>query len=249
MPTTLRGVINYTSNQPDRLGVDRGREHFAMTLNADGSRSLRSHCVIQDAPLVERDVQLSVSADFVPQHALVRIRVGDRDEGAAIFRFDGRRVHSAGYTLEGEHYVEDHELPVSTGFFVTHPIQADAWLLASLAAGPEPGIFQVANFPTCSNDHRGASGPRLCIHEPAIDIHFLGREHIHVAAGDFDALHFCYGDPAVNPMGSNRAGEHPRYHVWTSAEGHYVLLRARVDGYMQTEYELVSLSEGATGAV
>ena len=75
MPTTLRGVINYTSNQPDRAGADRGREHFAMTLNADGSRSLRSHCVIQDAPLVERDVQLSVSADFVPQHALVRIRV------------------------------------------------------------------------------------------------------------------------------------------------------------------------------
>lgn len=249
MPTTLRGVINYTSNQAHRVGVGRGCEHFAITANGDGSRSLRSHCVIQDSPMVERDVQLTVGPDFTPRHAMVRVRVGDEEEGAALFQFEGATIRSAGYTVAGEHYVDTHELAAATGFFVTHPIQADAWLLASLGAGAEPSVHRVAQFPTCSNDHRGATGPRLSIHEPAIDIHFLGREHIRVAAGSFEAFHFCYGDPAVNPLGSNTAGEHPRYHVWTSTEGHYVLLQARVDGYMETQYELASLSTGETGTV
>ena len=249
MSSTMRGVIAYTSNQAHRLGANRGREHFAVTVNADGSRSLRSHCVIQDAPMVERDVQLSVDNDFFPRHAQVRIRVGDANEGAALFYFDGSTVHSYGVTVDGEQFAESHDLGRRTGFFVTHPIQADAWLLASLGVGLSPSVHRVQAFPTCSNDHRGASGPKLVIHEPEIDIYFLGREHIEVAAGSFEALHFCYGDPEENPEGANRAGEHPRYHVWTSADGHYLLLRAQVDGYMETRYELISLVEGEIGAV
>lgn len=57
MPVTLRGVIACTSNQAHRRGVARGGEYFAITLNADGSRSLRSHCVISAPPMVERDVK------------------------------------------------------------------------------------------------------------------------------------------------------------------------------------------------
>ena len=249
MPTTIRGVIRYTSNQAHRRGAERGREHFAITVNGDGSRSLRSHCVIQDPPLVERDVQLSVDTAFRPRHAQVRIRVGDKEEGVAGFLFDGRTVASHGRTTGGEQFHEVHELLTPTGFFVTHPIQADAWLLASLGAGSDPATFRVENFPTCSNDHRGATGPRLSMHEPGIDIHFLGTETVTVEAGRFTGLHFCYGDPDANPYGSNTAGEHPRYHVWTSADGDYVLLKARVDGYMETEYELVALTRGDTGAV
>jgi hypothetical protein len=32
--------------------------------------------------------------------------------------------------------------------------------------------------------------------------------------------------------------------VWTTTDGDYILLKGQVDGYMQTYYELVELSEG-----
>ena len=104
-------------------------------------------------------------------------------------------------------------------------------------------------FPLAPTTIGGLPGRVSQLHEPGIDIHFLGTETVTVEAGRFTGLHFCYGDPDANPFGSNTAGEHPRYHVWTSADGDYVLLKARVDGYMETEYELVALTRGDTGAV
>jgi len=249
MSKTIRGRILYTSNKSGREGQPRGMEHFAITINQDGTRSLRSHCVIQDPPMVERDVMLSVDANFHPKAANVRIRVGDEQEGMTRFFFNDRTIEARGHTLDGKPYSEDKVLDKPATFFVTHPIQADAWLLAGLGVGEEPAIFPVGNFPTSSNDHRGATGPQIEIHERSIDIYFLGREPISVAAGEFEAFHFCYGDPNENPEGSNETGVHPRYHVWTSTDGNFVLLRARVDGYMQTNYELQTLSMGDTGSI
>lgn len=249
MSKSIRGRILYTSNQSGREGQPRGMEHFAITINQDGSRSLRSHCVIQDQPMVERDVILSVDPNFHPKSANVRIRVGDEQEGMTQFHFNHRTIEAKGYTLGGEPYAEEKVLEKPVSFFVTHPIQADAWLLAGLGVDEEPAIYQVGHFPTSSNDHRGATGPRIEIHEPNIDIYYIGRERISVEAGDFEAFHFCYGNPNENPEGSNEAGAHPRYHVWTSTDGNFVLLRARVDGYMQTQYELQTLSIGDTGSI
>ena len=66
---------------------------------------------------------------------------------------------------------------------MTHPIQADAWLLGGLGFGADPDHRQISHFPTCSLDHRGASGPRLVVHEPPLDIFFLGEEDITIEAG------------------------------------------------------------------
>ena len=249
MSHSYSGVIRYTSQQQGRLGQARGREQFVITLNDDGSRSLRSHVIIQDAPMVERDVVLSVDASFHPRSAQVRIRVGDDREGQALFICDAHRIYGSGRTIEGEDFQECWEGSAAATFFVTHPIQADAWLLGGLGFGTEPDHRQISHFPTCSLDHRGASGPRLMVHEPPLDIFFLGEEAITIEAGQFAALHFCYGDPAVDPEGSNQAGGHPRYHIWTSSDGNFIVLRARVDGYMQTRYELASLTQGPSGTV
>ena len=35
---TIRGTIRYTSNKPERLGQERGREYFIMTDQANGMR-------------------------------------------------------------------------------------------------------------------------------------------------------------------------------------------------------------------
>ena len=56
---TLRGHIHYTSSKPGREGVERGREHFTITVHGDGRRTLRAHCEIDDEPNVLRDVTLT----------------------------------------------------------------------------------------------------------------------------------------------------------------------------------------------
>lgn len=70
---------------------------------------------------------------------------------------------------------------------------------------------------------------------------YIGEESITVAAGTFDALHFCYGDRNNKDPGSNESGEHPPYEVWTTADDEFILLKAHVTGYMQTHYELMEL--------
>jgi hypothetical protein len=250
MPKNIRGTILYTSNQEHRRGHARGTEHFSITVHDDGSRALRSHCVIQDPPAVERDVLLSVTNKFHPISASVRIRIGDQAEGLSNFLFSDTQIKAFGKTIDGADYQETFALDKPATFFVTHPIQADAWLVSGLNVDPkEPTVRRVSHFPTCSNDHRGATGPQIQIHEPSIDIYFLGVETIEVKAGMFEAMHFCYGDPNEDPEGANEAGAHPRYHVWTSADGNGVLLKASVDGYMQTRYELIELVEGPLGDV
>ena len=92
-----------------------------------------------------------------------------------------------------------------------------------------------------SLDHRGATGPSLVWHDPGMIIEFVGEETITVGAGTFDALHFCYGERGSTAQGSNETNEHPPYEVWVTADGEFVLLKAQVTGYMQTQYELVSL--------
>ena len=39
---TLRGHIHYTSSKPGREGVERGREHFTLTVHGDGRRLHRT---------------------------------------------------------------------------------------------------------------------------------------------------------------------------------------------------------------
>ena len=48
---SIRGTIRYTSNKPERLGQERGREYFIFTDQADGVRVMHAHCEIDDAPM------------------------------------------------------------------------------------------------------------------------------------------------------------------------------------------------------
>ena len=61
---TLRGHIHYTSSKPGREGVERGREHFTITVHGDGRRTLRAHCEIDDEPNVLRDVTLTKNKNW-----------------------------------------------------------------------------------------------------------------------------------------------------------------------------------------
>ncbi len=238
---TIRGQILYTSNKPDREGVERGREHFTITKHGDGRRTLRAQAEIDDPPNVLRDVTLTLDKDWITRDAFVRLSVGDQTFGSSWFRFADTYAECEGLLHEHGRISERIEYDQPPPLFGTHPIQGDAWHLHSIDRSNGPCVTRMPKFLMSSLDHRGATGPSLVWHEAGMRIEYLGEERITVGAGTFDAWHFCYGDSGSESLGSNESGEHPPYQVWTTADGDFIMLKAFVTGYMMTHYELMSL--------
>jgi len=238
---TLRGHIHYTSSKPGREGVERGREHFAITVHGDGRRTLRAQCEIDDEPNVLRDVTLTKNKNWDTLDAFVRLSLGDEQQGSSWFYFGDTGADCEGWTHERGRFSEHEAYDERPAIFGTHPIQGDAWHLSVIDRSEGPKVHTFDRFLMTSLDHRGATGPSLVWHDPGMIIEFIGEETITVGAGTFDALHFCYGERGSTAQGSNETNEHPPYEVWVTADGEFVLLKAQVTGYMMTRYELVSL--------
>ena len=238
---TLRGHIHYTSSKPGREGVERGREHFTITVHGDGRRTLRAHCEIDDEPNVLRDVTLTKNKNWDTLDAFVRLSLGDEQQGSSWFYFGDTGADCEGWTHERGRFSEHEAYDERPAIFGTHPIQGDAWHLSVIDRSEGPKVQTFDRFLMTSLDHRGATGPSLVWHDPGMIIEFIGEETITVGAGTFEALHFCYGERGSTAQGSNETNEHPPYEVWVTADDEFVLLKAQVTGYMQTQYELVSL--------
>ena len=238
---TLRGHIHYTSSKPGREGVERGREHFTITVHGNGRRTLRAHCEIDDEPNVLRDVTLTKNKNWDTLDAFVRLSLGDEQQGSSWFYFGDTGADCEGWTHERGRFSEHEAYDERPAIFGTHPIQGDAWHLSVIDRSEGPKVHTFDRFLMTSLDHRGATGPSLVWHDPGMIIEFIGEETITVGAGTFDALHFCYGERGSTAQGSNETNEHPPYEVWVTADGEFVLLKAQVTGYMMTQYELVSL--------
>ncbi|MEO0579474.1 MAG: hypothetical protein AAFZ58_12370, partial [Pseudomonadota bacterium] len=234
---TIIGEIRYTSRLPERAGAERGRERFMITVHTDGRRTLRAHCEIDDPPNVMRDVVLTKDRDWVTRDAFVRLAVGDESYGSSWYRFTDTFAECEGWTHEQGRISERFDYDSPPILFGTHPIQGDAWHLASIDRAAGPRVQTLDRFLMTSLDHRGATGPSLVWHPPGFPVEYVGRERIDVAAGTFDALHFCFGERGSERPGSNETNEHPPYEVWTTDDGEFILLQAKVDGYMMTHYE------------
>lgn len=241
----IKGQIQYTSRKPGREGVERGREAFTITTHADGQRTLDAHCEIDDAPNVLRNVVISKDADGITRDAFVRLSVGDEFVGSSWFCFFDDHAECEGLTAKDGRISERVDYAAPPILFGTHPIQGDAWHLERIDRSGGPGVTTLDRFLMSSLDHRGATGPSLVWHDAGFPIEFVGEERITVAAGTFDALHFCYGDRQSADVGANEPNRHPPYEVWTTADGDFVMLKSFVTGYMMTHYELVSLERVA----
>ena len=237
----VRGMLRYTSDQPGREGAERGRERFTISVAADGRRTLRAYTEIDDAPHVQRDVTLSLGADWRPTDCFVRLSVGDRFMGSSWFRFTDTEAECEGYTVAEGRLSQRWPLAKPLDGFGTHPIQADSWLtnMVDISAGRVRGEYD--NLLMCSLDHRGASGPMLMKFPNPVKLAFIGRERITVTAGTFDALHYRFAETTDDGSGDtrNEPGKHPPYDLWCTADGDRVCLLAYVTGYMMTRYELV----------
>lgn len=229
------GVLRYTSLKPDRLGEERGRERWTLVRHADGRRSLQAHAEIDDRPSVLRFVQLNVGPDWRPQDAAVRITVGDEFRGSGWFRFGGGWAECETLTSTDGRVRQRLDLDGGARFFGGHAIQNDGWATQMVDRG-RPGEVQTVRAVLSSPDHRGATGPMLCV--VTANMVFDGEEPLTVAAGSFPAWHFRF--VALTGL----AGEHPDYDVWTTTDGDFIVLKAQVAGYMQTHYELAELADG-----
>ena len=233
---TLRGKILYTSNKPERLGQERGRESFIITVHNDGKRTLRAHCEIDDPPTVLRDVVLSMDADNYPLDCFVRLTIDDQFEGSGWMRFTDNCAETELFNAKDGRISQRLELERRTRWLTGHPIIGDALCLCVYDLGRGPGRTFFPDMMVTSPDHRGATGPLLF--KLGFGIEYVGEDTITVPAGTFDALHFRYVDTA-----GQLPEEHPEYDIWCSADGDYIFLRGAVGGYMQTFYELVEFEK------
>ena len=230
-PRSAFGHILYTSEKPDRLGHERGREIFTLTHHEDGSRTLTAHSEIDDAPNVVRDVSQTVDKDWMPMDSSVRITVGGQFTGSAWFRFaDGLAECETHTAHEGR--VSQRMAAARPRAFGNHAIATDGWMTNVYDLTKGPGLQKFPHLIVSSPDHRGATGPLMFA--MGTGMRFVGRESVDVKAGTFDALHFQVVAPELPK-------EHPPYDVWVTADGDYIFLKGRVTGYMQTHYELTKL--------
>lgn len=232
---TRKGRLLYTSKKADRMDEERGREVWTMTRHTDGRRSIMSHGEIDDKPSVLRFVQVTTNADFSPLDAFVRITVGDEFYGSGWYRFANGMAECETVTkFEGRLSQRVPYEGICPGFG-GHAIQNDGWVCAAVDR-TKPGKRQSFVQLISSTDHRGATGPTLASATP-IAI-YVGDEELTVGAGTFTAHHFQIVSVEGLPE------EHPPYNLWTTTDGDFIFLKGQVDGYMQTHYELVELSEG-----
>ncbi len=230
-PRTIVGQILYTSERPDRMGQERGREYFTLTHHDDGSRTLTAHSEIDDAPNVVRDVSQTVGKDWYPMDSAVRISVGGTFTGSGWFRFAEDFTECETYTAAEGRISQRMDTDGRMRVFGNHAIANDGWVTNAydLSQGPGLQTFPVAFL--SSPDHRGATGPLLFA--TGFGLRFIGPETLVVPAGTFNALHF-----QIETYGLLK--QHPPYDIWVTPED-YIFLKGRVTEYMQTCYELAKL--------
>lgn len=234
---TITGLIRYTSNKPERLGQERGRERFTFTHHTDGAVTIRAVCELEDPdPEVLRDVVYSLGPDGRPFDCLLRLTVGDRFMGSGWFRMNGDTIECESHGPS----IGRVSQTVSTGGpydgFGTHPIVGDAYLTRcmDIAKGPHKRPIRVF-LP--SVDHRGATPPLIA--EGNLFLEYVGEERVTVEAGTFDCRHFRFSDEDAGM--ASKDGAHPPYEVWVTADDDAIFVQGGVAGYMQTWYELVKL--------
>jgi hypothetical protein len=232
---TIEGTILYTSKKPEMLDKKRGYERFLFTRHGDGAVTLRAHCEIEEpAPSVLRDIIYSLDPAGRPKDCLLRLTVGDAFMGAGFFRFLPDVIECESYGPSIGRISQRMTLGQPIDGFGTHPIVADGYFLG--IQGLKVGERRTFHMYLPSPDHRGATPPILA--PVKIDGEYLGDETVTVPAGTFACRHMRFVDSGDSGM----AGTHPAYDIWVSADDDAIFVQGGVGGYMQTWYELQTLT-------
>ncbi|MDX2143876.1 MAG: hypothetical protein SFV19_11020 [Rhodospirillaceae bacterium] len=225
---SYRGKVSYIT---DGVG-EMGREWFHVTIQPDGSRTMRAVCEMDDDRLL-RDVVMSVNADWQPTDTFVRLTIEEKFFGSSWFRFTDTQAECQGYTVKEGRIDQVFDTPERTASFGTHPVHSDAWGLAEFKTRT-PGEIAPRRGPVFSSSHlpNGGSGPYLMPSPGVITRKYIGLENIEVKAGTFKGAHF-----------QMLFDKYPPIDIWATPVD-CIPIRLRWDLLKQT-YDLVELSGDA----
>ncbi len=224
---TYRGKIVYLT---DGVG-EEGREFFTVTIQPDGSRILRAQCEMDNDRLL-RDVVYALDGDWRPEECFVRLTIGGKFQGSAMFRFTDDRVTCDALTADDGHLSQSFDVTERVPSFGAHPLCCDCWhsKKGDLLRGDEI-IGKLRKVALSSPLPNGGSGPSLSF--VGVDVHFAGEEEITTPAGTFQTKHM------INR--SLRDGStKPPVEIWAYSDD-FIPVRGRWELLHQT-YELVELN-------
>lgn len=176
-------------------GEPCGREHWTLTVQADGSRTMRSFF---DGGRDAQQINVVYRADaaFHFLEAFSNAYSKGKPIGSGFYVADGGQLQVV--TRDGTGFHAE-QLPLPERFSVLlHPPSLDGWHFGQYdmaRGGPQP----VSTFVFGAVD----GGPRVAAFP--ITLEFVGRERITVPAGTFDTEHFRFGrNTDVWTMGTDR---------------------------------------------
>jgi hypothetical protein len=208
---------------------EMGREMFYVTIQPDGTRTMRATCEMDDDRLV-RDVVMTVDKDWQPTDAYVRLTIQEKFSGSGWFRFTNEMAECEAYTANEGRISQKIPTPTRTNSFGTHPVHSDAWGLAKFKERIPGGIIEHQGITfTTSHNANGGTGPYLMPSSGRIKRRYVGVEEIDVPAGKFKAHHF-----------QMLFSDYPPLDAWATDQD-CVPIRIRWD-YLKQTYDLVELN-------
>lgn len=219
-----RGRIAYLH---DAKGL-RGHEDLHVTVQPDGSRSVRAACEMYDIELL-RDVTYTVDGAWRPVDSYVRLVSHGRFVGAAWFRFDDEGAECEGWTAGDGRFSQRVDLGRRPTVFVPHPICTDGWQASAYDFSRGPGVQRLDACTNSSPRADGGSGPMIGTGWKRLE--YVGDETVTVPAGTFQARHMRI---------LHEAESWPPLEFWVAGED-FLFLRMRWD-LLATTYELVELA-------
>lgn len=223
------GMSLYTGRieltEPDGLRSDY--ERFMLTVNPDGSRTLRTVTRSPKGDLL-RDVNQMVAADWRPIEVLGRLFFKNEFQGSLLRRVIGDRIHSYAW-MPGEamDYAQIDAPPRMTLGF--HPIFHDAWKMSYLDLDNRE--YQDILTHTVSNTWNGKSlGHGMKIQGK---VRYDGSESVTVPAGTFLCERFTWQTSFGKEL-----------HVWRHGPHHLFIKMVVANGDKHGSiYELATLDE------
>lgn len=216
----IAGKIAYR----DAEGREVGRERFEIARLADG-RTVRALCEMDDAGVL-RDVSLSTNLDWTPRDAFCRVSHNGVTAGTTWFVVEPNVVTCEG-VIAGMGRISQ-RTPRSTPlrYLGLHPLVGDA-IITAQRGKDEPGVFRPIEGLTNSRSPNGDVG--LYAMPVVIDVAYVGKEEVEVAAGRFLADHYQL----------RWSPDWPPADVWVQGED--CLFVKMTWSLIETWYELASL--------
>ena len=235
---SIRGRVSYRARAD---GTEWGFEEWRITRDADGTRTMTAHCEMTfpgsgsgagAGETVIRDSVISVLSDFHPRDAYVRIMRNGHLTGTGWFLFTDDEATCESWNADNGRISQRMAITRPIRGFGIHAVQGDGWLGATFPYDEGPGHTQFFGRNLLhSLHHFGATGPYIVTSGSGLQ--YVGPETVTVPAGTFD----CHRIRFVG-----LTNQHPDYDMWLSADGEFLYVKGVVQGYMDSDFVLESLT-------